>query len=548
MNKRWLAGCLAGSLVVVSGCSAVGGFDPKVILENEKQVVSYEGNMTLSFDFDVEAAKGETNGDPISSEDIWTEAANELKRTHYRTLDGMKLSLTSLSLNNADSTVSAKGTLEKADRVIPFELSADRDTLVVKVEGLSRPLVIETMAGMSEIPQEFAGLVEQATEVSNELGSFLVLNLPNAADIKAEKKSEKLQGGEVQGTALSLSVQDEEFPVLLQKYLKNLTLDDAGLHKLAEKVYEAAEAAAASEGVRQLMQQMEEERGEEAAEAQEVLGPVVESFFFDKEVTVEGLYGMGKSMFATAAAASSQWKKADAPKDTKAVMTLFADDKQQWRKAGFEFESRDARFMADGVKSGKVSLSLERWNVNGKVATPQLSSANGIDPEAAEGADEMLEALDERSDLYKFLKEDLKLMHKELQLYYSDKAELQSLMNEGPHPEVFQDMYYITDGKGYGSVRELAEAFGGEVSWNAADKTVRVESGGRVVELTDPGQLFGAVGRFRRRHGRPGRMVRSGAVRPDPLPGGAARSASAAGERSVRLDHDYEGLIGEPSR
>ncbi|MGF7033176.1 hypothetical protein J2T17_004100 [Paenibacillus mucilaginosus] len=497
MNKRWLAGCLAGSLVVVSGCSAVGGFDPKVMLENEKQVVSYEGNMTLSFDFDVEPPKEETNGETASSEDIWTEVDNELKRTYYRTLDGMKLSLTSVSVNNADSTVSAKGALEKAGRVIPFELSADRDTLVVKVEGLSRPLVMETMGEMQEIPEDLAGLVEQVTEVSNELGSFLLLNLPNAADIQAEKKSEKLQGGEVQGgevqgTALSLSVQDEEFPVLLQKYLKNLTLDDAGLHKLAEKVYEAAEAAAASEGVRQLMGQMEEERGEEAAEAQEVLGPVVESFFFDKEVTVEGLYGMGKSMFATAAAASSQWKKTDAPKDTKAVMTLFADDKQQWRKAGFELESRDARFMADGVKSGKVSLSLERWNVNGKVATPQLSSANGIDPEAADGADEMLEALDERSDLYRFLKEDLKLMHKELQLYYSDKAELQSLMNEGPHPEVFQDMYYITDGKGYGSVRELAEAFGGEVSWNASDKTVRVESGGRVVELT-PGSSSALV-------------------------------------------------------
>ncbi|WP_426453131.1 copper amine oxidase N-terminal domain-containing protein [Paenibacillus sp. S-38] len=489
MNKRWLAGCLAGSLVVVSGCSAVGGFDPKVMLENEKQVVSYEGNMTLSFDFDVEPPKADANGENASAEEIWTEIDKEKDLKMYRTLDEMKLSLTSVSLNNADSTVSAKGTLEKADRVIPFELSADRDTLVVKVEGLSRPLVIDTMGELSEIPQEFAGLVEQATEVSNEFGSFLLLNLPDAANLRAEKKSEKLQGSEVQGTVLSLSVQDGEFPVLLQKYLKNLTLDDTGLRKLAEKVYEAAEAAAASEGVRQFMQQRDEERSEEA---EEVLRPVVESFFFDKEVTVEGLYGMGKSMFAYAAAASSQWKKEEAPKDTKAVVTLFADDKQQWRKAGFELESKDPRFMADGVKSGKVSLSLERWNVNGKVTVTQLPEGNGIDLEAAEAADEVIEALDQRSDLYRFLKEDLKLMHKELELYWSDKAELQHIMNEGREPEVFQDMYYITDGIGYGSVRELAEAFGGQVSWNAADKTVRVEAGSRVIVLT-PGSSAAMV-------------------------------------------------------
>lgn len=473
-NKKGLM-VLCLVFLVLAGCQPVNGFDPLKLFEKEAGVTSYEGSVSLAFDFDVEEAAVTEDSDGFNSYTDYQR--NRLEE--YRMLNGLQLKLSELKVNTLVGQVSGKGTLSKEKWSIPFAFSIDGERTLVQMEGAKHPIQVKNSAFTNKLPYLFqnvywmAGTMSASTEngekerelAKKSLG-LLVRNLPNADSLKVEANKEvAVHGAQVTGTQAAFDVTGDQLPGLMRKYARSMTFDDKGLRELADGIYGYLKDLELGDGA-----------------YQEWLG--------DKELSVEGIYGLEKFALSYL----SVWGLDDeldteALKDTRVHLDLLADDQQIVRQANLAIQLKGEHSLRKGVTSGSVRFAMERWNVNGGVQPNVVAGQDAVDLSSLKTSEALMDQVEPSSALDHFLRDELKLTRKQFSIWLMDASILQKMGSRVQESGYMSNTGYISDGIAYGQVRKITEQLGYKVEWEGDTHTVVVKTGKKEIRFTNESSI-----------------------------------------------------------
>lgn len=490
-NKKGVISlCLV--FLLLAGCQPVNGFDPIKWFEKELEVTSYEGSLSLKIDFDIEA------DDTKKPFDLYDYRRGNLE--DYKLLNGLQLNLNDLKVDVTRGKVSGKGSLSKPQLNIPFEFSTDGDKTVLQVEGAKHPITVKSWRFLGQAPytiDEYSMLSKPPVSLP-ELGGkrerelakkglgLLVRNLPNTDSLTIEKnKSIAIHGTQASGTAMAFDVTGEQLPDLFKKYVRSMTFDDKGLKELADGIYGY----------------LQEEKS---------IGDDFKEWFADKEVSVEGIYGVEKFVLAYLSSfGAAKGKDFRISPNTRVHLDLFADDQQLARKMNLDIQLKDEQALADGVKGGRLQLSVERWNINGNVQPVDVGAQDAVDVSKLKTPEELLDQVNEPSDLYKFLKNELKVTHRQFSIWLMKKDDFEKAIERYKEISYSPGDGFISEDIAYGQVRRIAEELGYKVEWDSGNEAVVVKTGkkelrftpnsslaivdGKEVEMGSPAQLIHGV-------------------------------------------------------
>ncbi|ULL16953.1 copper amine oxidase N-terminal domain-containing protein [Paenibacillus sp. H1-7] len=456
-NKMRIAALLVALLLMV-GCQPIDGFDPVKLFEQEAELASYEGSTSLKFEFDIDSAK-------FSETDELGIGYSRSSLETYELLNGLQLQMNEVKVNTKSGIVSGKGILTKAQLQIPFAYSVEGDKVVVQVEGARHPITLTLGTLTDELPYRTSEWYqlgrgstgnEQERELTRKGLQLLVRNLPNTDSLSIQRNQlVDIHGSQATGTTVTFDVTGTQMPELIKKYLRSLTLDDKGLRELADSLFEYLKD-------------------------KEEIGGRFKEWFTDKEVSVEGIYGVEKFLLATLTSiVTTKQQEIHISPDTRVHLNLFVDPQQFVRKADMSIQFKDE---LGGIKGGKIQFQMERWNLNGAVQPAALSSRDAVDIAQLDTPEAVLEQVDENSALYTFLKRDLKVTKKQFNLWLMSKSDFDRMTEGGGNAEYLPNGF-TSDNIAYGQLRHITEQLGYKAEWDSGSNSVVVSTGKKEISF-----------------------------------------------------------------
>lgn len=466
-NKRGIIMLLV-AMLVLAGCQPVDGFDPVKVFEQEQELASYEGSLSLKFEYDIDSNK-------FSQSDELGIGYPAPYREAYELMNGLELRLSELKVNKKSGTASGKGLLTKAELQIPFEYSVEGDSVVIQVKGARNPLTLKLGVLTDELSYSGNDWLrfgrassplsdtsrERVHELSKKALQLMVRNLPSTDSLSLQRNQVvDIHGSQATGTTMAFDVTGTQMPELIKKYLRSLTLDDKGLREMADSLFEY----------------LKEEKS---------VGGRYQEWFTDKEVSVEGIYGVEKFLLATLSSiVTTKQQEIHFSPDTKVHLDLFVDSQQLVRKTNLNIQFKDE---IGGLKGGKVQFQMERWNMNGSVQPVLLTSKEAIDIARLDTPEAIMEQVEEGSNLYTFLKRDLKMTRKQFTLWLMTKTEFDDMVKATDDYDYGYDYVpdgFTSDNVAYGQVREISERLGYKAEWDSASHSVLVQTGKKEIRFT----------------------------------------------------------------
>ncbi|PUA36972.1 hypothetical protein C8Z91_22810 [Paenibacillus elgii] len=462
MFKKIGVWVMSAALVFTAGCQPLGGLDMNQAIENELKTNSYEASLSMALQYDV--------GD--------TSALSESEKERVAFWNGFQLNLSSLKVNRKEQTMSAKGSLTAAKLNVPFAVSMDKDVAVLTVEGANKPIVIadwrtNELTGLSHeltmyddywfyrvkrFLKEFH-LVDQQ-EVTNKAIGLLAKNLPNAASLAVDKKTETIQGQTVSGHQLRFDVSGEQFASLFRSTFKNVALDDQGLRELAVVIYDKFHPELKELGF-------------------------AEELFQDRQLGTEAVYTGAKAiaLYLTSEMGGA-WEQ-ELLSQSKLKVDAFVDDSKQIRQWNAEIAMQSPPGVEEGIRGGKLTVRMDRWNINGDVKPDMISAKDAIRYEDLSNEDNLRQVVQPDSAFFKLLKEQLRITEKYLYFYIWSESDLDGVPGaeaEGTeaypaYPAYGYNAAYISgNNTAYVQGKELGEGLGYKVTWDAGTKTMTIAS------------------------------------------------------------------------
>ncbi|XOK62533.1 copper amine oxidase N-terminal domain-containing protein [Paenibacillus elgii] len=459
MFKKIGAWVMSAALVFTAGCQPLGGLDMNQAIENELKTDSYEASLSMALQYDL--------GD--------TSALSESEKERAAFWNGFQLNISSLKVNRKEQTMSAKGSLTAAKLNVPFAVSMDKDVAVLTVEGANKPIVIadwrtNELTGLSHevtmyddywvyrlqrLLKEFR-LADQQ-EVTNKAISLLAKNLPNAASLAVDKKTETIQGQTVSGHQLRFDVSGEQFASLFRSMFKNVALDDQGLRDLAVVIYDKFHPELKELGF-------------------------AEELFQDRQLGTEAVYTGAKAIALYLTSETGGAWEQELLSQSKLKADVFVDESKHIRQWNAEIAMQSPPGMEDGIRGGKLTVRMDRWNINGNVKPDMISAKDAILYEDLSNEDSLRQVVQPDSAFYKLLKEQLRITEKYLYFYIWSESDLDGVPaaeaeETEAYPAYNDNAAYISgNNTAYVQGKELGEGLGYKVTWDAGTKTMTIAS------------------------------------------------------------------------
>ncbi len=426
---KWLAVLLALTMVIVAGCQAVGGVDLNRVLKNSLQVTSMEGKQTLEFEL-------------LVNEDFKAMAAEESDggeaEVMLELLSSVKLTLDTIKVKDAQNA-SMAGNLALGDLAIGFDVKMAGDLTIIELEGAKEPIVLEmTPDFMNSLFPELAYLSEDMSDsgmadekvqaeltelgkgIIEDVGGYVIDNLPNPERLSVTAGIESVGGQDVFLSHIDMEIDGEELWQWLNDYVDALIADEAGLTEMMTALIERIQShdqlflslgIPVEEDVLGIGQSDEDAIAEGVKEAIDALMEAKAELEAAAEEDPESL-GM---IFN---------------EDTSLKVDVYVDNKLDVRKSAFELvvkptmpeETEDLSMMGllAGIEGIRISGTSEQWNVNGSVVPDApVKPENGLtlDEMDAMKEFEMIGFFDKDSDIYDLLTNKLHLNRQEITLF-----------------------------------------------------------------------------------------------------------------------------------
>ncbi|MHA7965703.1 copper amine oxidase N-terminal domain-containing protein [Paenibacillus sp. CAU 1782] len=444
---------LAAVMLIAAGCQAIGGLDFNKALIQSLKVTSSESKGSIQFNMQLNEA-------------VLEEYYTEDERDMYRLFSDITLKLDEVKQQDSNH-ISIKGKAifgQKYD--IGFAIKQNKETLVVELEGAKSPFVLDlTSEGLLEAtgqssdqlsPENEQSLTELGFKLTDLIGGYAINNLPNPKGLQVAPVTESINGQQVGLLHASFDMNGEELLTWLEGYVDALLKDQAGLKATVKDVVELLSNDPVLWDVIGMENPFvsdtldaptaDEIADEMAQEITDFLSEMQEEFQLAKE---EG--DLEGSPFTDA---------------LKLKANFYVDSKLDIRKSVTEVSYTDSVLSEEEEEEYwepftgfTLKVENEQWNVGGAVvADKAVAGENAVDGDELTWLEgyELLSYFDETSDLYSLLKNDLHIARQTYTAYNDDYY----------NPPIIVPGYITLV-----SLRDVGEAFGAEISYDAATKT-----------------------------------------------------------------------------
>ncbi|WP_165861266.1 copper amine oxidase N-terminal domain-containing protein [Paenibacillus paeoniae] len=472
--RKWLKAkrlsmlLLAMTILVAAGCQSVGGLDFNQTLKNSLKTTSSESKSTIQFklNLDEKAIKSAKDNEELADEEL------EL----LRLFSNVKLELHQLQAGQTQVSVEGKLILGEEKPVsVGFTAKADEKTLVIELEGAKQPFTFdltgETYLEVNGFGEDEAAPTESVDhesltklgfDIRDIISNYAINNLPNPKDLKVTPVSEPINGVETGLMHVQFSMDSKGLWDWAGSYLDALIADRAGLHTMIKGILELLDSNKAL---------LDSVNGNYEYYTGGVLdapttGEQSDQLTAEIEEQLVALRDEMKQLEKE----DKEWLDAFFNEALKLDANVYVDSSLHIRKTQYELSYAPAASLEEEYAlpftGFSFKVSTEQWNVNGDVKpAPPVVTDQAIaleEVELMEGFD-VVKLFDEDSFVYDLLKNKLHITY---QGYYG-------------FPESFYNPPIVMPGYiTMVAVRDVAEDFGAEVTYDAKTRTITVADRG----------------------------------------------------------------------
>ncbi len=443
MMKRFkwgLAAALSLLLVVLAGCQAVGGVDVSKAALSALDVKSAMSKQTLSLQ--LVPADGKLGEEDKKAIDL---------------LNSLSVTIDQAIMQDMNH-VSMEGAVQLQGKKLPFHLAMDDKKMDLSVEGMTQPisvsLVPEGLDPSFTVPQMNN---ESVIQMYKDMLGFLLKHTPNPSSISIAPVTDKVNGESLSLQKLHIEIRGDELAGLAKGFLTSLSQDKDGLKQLITRLYDTyypiiTAYYAGVPGTETAAPTSAEKEKEIAAVADELIG-AVNKLLPDFDKNVNGLFE-GTPELRTILG-----------KDTVLSLDYLLDSKLNIRKQNMDLTVQLPANDDVPIKQVKVHSEAETWKINEPVNIHEVDGSKGFwNVAPGEGTPgEMLRHLDSKSDLYRFMKDDMKITHKSFDMYAEDDPT--TMLVPGYEPVIVNNTLMVP-------VKHVANQLDAKLSWDKATKQI----------------------------------------------------------------------------
>lgn len=441
---------LAFTLVFAAGCQAIGGLDLNKTLKNALKVTSSESKQTIDFQLQMTEDAMENNPEE-GSELIKLLSSIKLELRNVKMQDRSNMSLEGTLLMGSDSSVD-----------VDFALRMNETMMVVELEGAKQPFTLdltgETMLGMnstSELDEE--SLTKLGYEIIDFVGGYAIDNLPNPKDLKVDPVVEPINGISTSMMHVHFQMDGKQLWNWVKSYVDALIADRAGLDAMVKGILETL---ASNPEIWEAMGELD------PFNTGQLDAPTLDEMAKEASDSIAEMLGMMQEEMAWIEEEDQETLDMLYNDSLKLTADMYVDSKLDIRKQQFEISFKPSAELIEEsdlpIAGFTLTSSTEQWNVNGPVKADAPDATNNAvaleELEMMHGY-QTLKLFDEQSDLYDLLKNKL---HITKQTYYA-----------------FSDDYFgapilLPGNITIVPVRDVAESFGAETTYNAKTRMITV--------------------------------------------------------------------------
>lgn len=374
-------------MLVFTACDSVSGVNLNQVMKASLEQTSYEGRLHMS----IEWQPGELE---IS------DAAHEFV-TEFGLLAVMpKLEIDLYEVKQQDlQTASMKGELKFGDISLPIAMSVSPSLIVIEVEGIERPLVMDVHKPYNDLFFELN--YEQINEASMGLTlaayEYLIPNLPNPKKIDISSASIELNGKQEQVRKIHAEIPGSEVHGLLEQLLSSLAADEEGLKQFLSEAYDALMPF--------ILEVIEEARAQYGSDGEpDPIEELVLAYLNNKTLVTEFLFttitqGYNIALDRLPELAEDEDWNSIFHDDTYMTVDLYLNRNMNIVQSDVELLLAPA----NAAGSLRITTSTQIWNINADVEAEQLGSTNGIMLDNPLAGEEILQAIDWQSPLGQLL-------------------------------------------------------------------------------------------------------------------------------------------------
>lgn len=401
-------------LAFIMGCEPVGGMNVNEMILKQLDVSKKEQSQLIELEIDF--------SDRLTSD----EDAEIAKVVKWFERSSLQITLSKFDdLGN----VWIEGVLSFAKGSIPFKLHADSKAVRFDIDGVSRPLIIETHY-LTDFPLPIVSpeslnensqreVLVSVRQLVRKVAEYFVKALPNPPVIRAERVSDSINGVPTSLTKLHAELNGEQLGELLLVYLDRLVQD--------------------KEGFRHMLREIVLWRMELPPDIQDIFGGAEA---FEEEMHVDEIVDDGMATLwpwleslqkeAVEHHGSEDWKEIFDKGITFSV-NLYVDDSLYLRKSAMELKIAPAAFAQYDSPFRQITIrsSGEMWNINGDVQVPAVEvPTNALTEQQMDKMQpfQFLKIIDKSSVIYDILKNELQVDDQSFSLssewgvpFYKDK-------------------------------------------------------------------------------------------------------------------------------
>lgn len=423
---KWLAIPLALLLVALTGCQAVGGFDVAKALASSVKTTSSESKQTVTVEV-VPAASAKLTAEDRKAIDL---------------INSFSLNIDSAKVQDTKH-ISVKGSVGLKEEKIPFLLSMDDKGIALQVDGAKQPLYISQQPAIPGLA-DTSSMEVGAQELSAKLAEFVLKHFPNPSVLTVKQTSSQVNGESLSLTNLHAEVRGDELFGLIKPFLASAVKDEQGLKDLIAGYYDLLTPFLSTLG------ELPEDAELTPELAQETKKQAVDELYKELQQGMEELLASYDEEVAGLFADTPELATVFG-KDTVLKLDLYFDGKLNIRKQSMELNVALPASEELPISAIKVRSDSEMWNIGGTVTTDQVDTRAGVldvtemDPTPGQ----ILRNFKDVAPLYKLLKDDFQLSHKQVVL------------------DTQSDYYGVItkNGTSFVPLRYLSEQFDAEVKW-----------------------------------------------------------------------------------
>ncbi|AJS59731.1 copper amine oxidase N-terminal domain-containing protein [Paenibacillus sp. IHBB 10380] len=459
--KIGLAISMAFLLVVLAGCQAVGGLDINKALVDSLTVKSSESKQTMSLEIV-----------PTSS---------DLSKEDKKMID--LLNSFSISIDHAITQDSSTGSVEGAISLdgikLPFHLSMDKKTILLWVEGAKQPLSISLDAIEGADLSELELSNEKSLALMKDVGKFFFKNVANPAKISVASVNEKVNGEAVNLQKLHMEIHGDELVGLVKSFLTSVSKDKEGVKELIGTLYDVYYPIIET----LIPMYADDYEGYYSEYKESATFGTLESIIQDKEATVIYLANqLQKSLDKLLVDYDKEVQDlfTETPelnelfgKDTVLSMDVMVDSKLNIRKQNMDLTVQIPDVEGMPIKQFKIHSTSEIWHVNEPVTVNKVDTSKGVmelDLNDMMGMTpgKTLRNFDQKSEVYRFLKEDMGIGHKYITLDTVNYAD------DNDDDYGYYALAFSIKNTTMVPLRYVAEQLDAQLEWDGASKTTTI--------------------------------------------------------------------------